>query len=128
MRLLDRPTTMPVTSRGDPVRRRRMQLGLGYTLVPAVIILVFTVSEAIGGETGWWGHLLQLVPILGLAALAWARPLIGGPVLLVAAVVLGIWLLLGADEVGDAMGAVVLLCGPMLVAGGFFMAAGAPEE
>lgn len=105
-----------------------MQLGLGYMLVPAAILVVFAVSEVIGGESGWWAHLLQLVPILALAALAWFRPLIGGPVLLVTAVALGTWLLVQADEVGDAMGAVVLLCGPMLVAGGFFLAAGTPEE
>lgn len=128
MRLLVRPDTASGVTHRDLVRQRRLQLGLGYVLVPVLILVIVAASEAVAGETGWWVHLLQVVPIVGLGALAWARPLVGGTLLLAASVGLGTWLLLDADAVGDAMGTVVLLCGPMLVGGAFFMASGAPPD
>lgn len=119
------PTT---TDRVEGVRRRRRLLGLGYALVPIAILLVFAVGEGIGGEAGWWGHLVQLVPLVGLAVVGWVWPRIGGPLLIAAAVALAAWLLVGSDGLGDAAGAMVLLCAPLGIAGVFFIAACTMED
>lgn len=46
-----------VEGRSRALRRRRLA-GLGVLAVPLLVVTVFAVAEGVGGEAGWWGHLL----------------------------------------------------------------------
>ena len=106
-----------------PVRRRKL-LGLGFLAVPMTLFTVFSVAEGIGLEPGWWGHLIQLAAALLLAAGAWVRPRIGGPVLIVIGAVLTGVMLLSDVEVAGKLSAMVIVVAPLIVAGVFFTLAG----
>lgn len=117
--------TMIGTGRGrSRALRRRRLAGLGVLAVPLLVVTVFTVAEGVGGEAGWWGHLLQLAVLAGLAGLAWRWPRPGGLLLLAAGIVLGGWVLVqSAGEGAPNLGAVVLLGAPMAIAGALFVGA-----
>lgn len=108
-------------------RRRYRLIGLGCVGIPIAILTLFAVGEGIGGEPGWWGHLIQLAIGLGLAAAAWLAPRIGGPVLIGAGLVFS-GMMLGANlEWGSKLSAVVILFVPVIVSGVFFWLAALEE-
>lgn len=108
----------------DGLVRRRKLIGLAFLAVPVVIVGVFAVAEGIGGEAGWWGHLIQLAIGLGLAAGVWRYPRIGGPLLIAAGILLTGILLARGEGVGGAVSSAGLLSIPLIVAGVFFTLAG----
>lgn len=118
---------------GDTASRRLRLLALASMALPLLVVAMVSVAEGVGREMGWWGHLLQLAALAGLTAWAWFRPRVGGPALLVGGVVLAGWMLWqvgGASDDGGAVNlpAVLLLLGPMAIAGGLFTAVGRREH
>lgn len=118
-------TRVGLPDRGHTSRRRRLW-GLAFLVPPVALITVFTVAEGIGLEAGWWGHLLQLAVVVAVAVLAWVRPRLGGPLLILAGVVPAVWILSQAASGGsaDSLPAIALVFLPLVVAGSLFTLAG----
>jgi hypothetical protein len=98
-------------------------LGVAFLAGPLLVITAFAIGEGLGGEGGWWGHLIQLAVGVGLLAGGWFAPKVVGPLLVVVAVGFGVLTLVnaGAGVVGMA---ILILWVPMLLAGSFFTLAG----
>ena len=59
-------------------------VALALLAVPIAFVSVLLVAETVGGGLGVsFGHVIQLLPLLLLAILAWWRPLIAGWILVV---------------------------------------------
>jgi hypothetical protein len=59
-------------------------LALILLAIPAGFVSVFFVAETIGGGLAEsFGHLIQLLPLLMLAALSWRRPRLAGWILVI---------------------------------------------
>ncbi len=114
---------LAVEPRRDAARRRKtiaaMILG-----IPVSLVVLFAVGEGIGGEAGWWGHLIQLALALAFAAVAWTAPRIGGPMLVAAGLALATWVVSVADNVPAALTTIGILVLPMVVSGVLFTLAG----
>jgi hypothetical protein len=104
--------------------RRHKLVGLAFLAVPMTLFAVFSVAEGVGLEPGWWGHLLQLAAALLLAAGAWVRPIIGGPVLIVIGAVFIVVMLLTDQELTGKLAAMGIVFVPLIVSGVFFTLAG----
>lgn len=92
--------------------------------VPASIVAVFAIGEGVGGEEGWWGHLIQLGLVAALVALAWYVPRVGGP-LLIGLGGLFVWrtLLASTDRVGE-WASLAIIGLPLVASGVLFALAG----
>ena len=112
----------------DPGRRRaaerRKLIGLAFTALPVTVFAVFAVAEGIGLEEGWWGHLLQLAVVVLLAAGAWVRPRLGGPVLILSGTTFTVMMLLADRDLAKVLSGVALVFAPLIVAGAMFTLAG----
>lgn len=119
-------TDTPVRSSDRPVvARRRRLIGMAFLVLPLAIFTLFAVAEGVGGEAGWWGHLIQLAIGVLLAIGAWRWPRIVGPLLIaVGAVLTGVVLVQGGGEAAANRFGVVLVFAPLLFAGIFFTLAG----
>jgi hypothetical protein len=106
------------------VVRRRKLIGLAFMAPSIVLFGLFAVAEGIGLEPGWWGHLLQLAAAVLVIALAWVRPRIGGPVLIVAGTALTAIALLAGGELTEKLAPIAIVCAPIIAAGVFFTLAG----
>jgi hypothetical protein len=110
---------------GNRVARRRKLFGLAFMAPPVILFAVFAVAEGIELASGWWGHVVQFAAAAGLAVVAWIRPRIGGPLLIVAGIALLLLLALqGAGDGGLNWPAIVIVFVPLVVAGVFFTLAG----
>jgi hypothetical protein len=119
-------TDTPVRRPDRPVAARRQKLiGMAFLALPLAIFALFTVAEGIGGESGWWGHVIQLAIGVLLAVGAWRWPRVVGPLLIVVGAVLTGFVLVQAGDEGVAnLAGVVLVFAPLLVSGVFFTLAG----
>lgn len=119
-------SALDVRERRSRVRLYRLS-GLGCLAIPIAILTAFAVGEGVGGEPGWWGHLIQLAIGLGLAATAWFAPRIGGSVLIGAGLLFS-GTMLGTDqEWVSKLSAIAILFVPLIVAGVFFRLAAREE-
>lgn len=104
-------------------------VGLILLLVPIGALAWAGLSEVAGGDATGLQHIVEIIPLAALAALAWFRPRLGGPLLVGIGLVLALvyagfafqnlergpvwlWLLVG-----------LVLFAPVLLAGGLFWAA-----
>lgn len=114
----------------DPGAHRlagRLKLsGLALLALPVTVFAVFAVAEGLGRAAGWWGHVIQLAVGVLLAAGAWFRPRIGGPLLVLVGMVLTVWILLLAGNRGsaDVLSPLAIVSAPMMVASVLFTLAG----
>ena len=107
--------------------RRFRLIGLGCLAIPIAILTAFAVGEGIGGEPGWWGHLIQLAIGLGMAATAWFAPRLGGPGLIGAGLLFS-GMMFGADQAWvSKLSAILILFVPLIIAGVFFVLAAREE-
>lgn len=107
----------PIEGRRDTVRRAKL-VGLALVAVPFALFSIFAIGEAAALEPGWWAHLLQVTVVVALAASAWWRPRVGGPLLIAAGVVAsGLLLAMVRDDLGQRLLTVASFFGP-LIAGG----------
>ena len=84
----------------------------------------FAIGEGVGGEEGWWGHLIQLALVAVVFLVAWYLPKVGGPVLIALALAFGWWALAGVDDVTAEWSSLAIIGLPLLVSGVFFSLAG----
>jgi hypothetical protein len=103
---------------------RRKQFGLAFLAVPIIIFTLFAIGEGIGGEDGWWGHLIQLAIAIALLGGAWYVPRLGGPALILSAFALGLWVLATADDVASGLSTLTIIGLPLVISGVFFTLAG----
>jgi hypothetical protein len=121
-------SALDVRETGQRTRHRRYRLiGLGFLAIPIAILAAFAVGEGIGGEEGWWGHLIQLGIGLALAAGAWFAPRVGGPILIGAGVVFSGMMLGTNQQWVSKLTAIAMLFVPLIVAGVFFRLAASEE-
>lgn len=111
---------------GRPEARRSKLIGLAFLVPPLVMFAAFGIGEGIGGEEGWWGHLIQLALTVLLALGAWMRPRIGGPALIVVGIALTVWAF-SVQELAGAVGVLAIVGAPVILSGGFFVRAGNAE-
>jgi hypothetical protein len=109
-----------------PARKaeRRKKIGLALAGVPVAVVGFFAVGEGIGGEAGWWGHLIQFTLLLVVVAAAWHRPRIGGPALVLLGAGL-VGMVVGRDEdLAAQLSTIAILSTPLIVSGVLFTFAG----
>ena len=110
---------------GARLSRRRKKVGAGFAGLPLAVFTMLAIGEAAALEPGWWSHLIQVAAVIAVAALAWTRPRIGGPVLSVIGTVFTT--IIASAGGGDALGRLLtsaVLFLPLIVAGVFFSLAG----
>jgi len=92
-------------------------LRLAVLAIPLLVITVFAVGEGLGGESGWWGHLIQLA--IGLAAFAGAgfAPKVVGPLLVLLGAVFTVVTLVNVTAGGMIGAAIIILWLPMILSG-----------
>lgn len=117
-------TTVQAEVKGSRPRPLWKWLGLAFLAPPVLLVTVFAVGEGIGGEEGWWGHLIQLAIALALVAGAWFAPKVLGPLLILLGLAAVIAMLANGAPVGVMSSTVVLMWLPMAVSGVFFTLAG----
>lgn len=106
---------------------RRLKVAASLLLaIPTGILLLFLVGEVAGGELSGVQHLLQLSPLLALAALAWRHPQAGGAALIAVGTGLGVAypLLFSDSSMRVILGVELLLFAPPVLAGALFLLAG----
>jgi len=102
------------------ITRRRKVFGIVFMALPVTVFAVLAVGEGIGGESGWWGHLLQLAVAALLAIGAWVRPRIGGPALILVGTLLAAWMLVADGGFTDMLPGLAIVSLPLIAAGVFF--------
>jgi len=112
------------TAQTDVTRPRSVSvwrwLGLAFLALPVLVFAVFAVGEGIGGEEGWWGHLIQLVIALALVAGAWFLPKVFGPLLIVVGIVPVVAMLVTSVE-GAVVGSSTMIVWLPLALSGVFV-------
>jgi hypothetical protein len=106
--------------------RRRKVLGLIVLLVPLGILALFTVGEVAGSDVSGLQHLVQALPLVGLAILAWRKPRAGGIALIVVAAVLAVvYAVIASAAMPMATRLLVgaVLFAPAIVSGALFVSA-----
>jgi hypothetical protein len=110
-------------------------LGLGFLALPVAVFALFAVGEGIGGEQGWWGHLIQLAIAVALLAGAWFVPKVFGPLLIVLGIGPVVAMLATGAQVGVVASSTMMVWLPVVLSGVFFTmagyrhrAAGRPEQ
>ena len=66
------------------------RVAIALLIIPLGILLLFTFGEVFSGDISGLQHLIQAIPLLLLAYLAYKKPLIAGIILLVISLALGI--------------------------------------
>jgi hypothetical protein len=89
-----------------------------------LLVALFAVGEGIGGEEGWWGHLIQLAIAAGLVAGAWFVPKVFGPLLVLLGVAPVVAMLATGAAAGVIGSSVLTIWLPMVLAGVFVCLAG----
>jgi hypothetical protein len=117
-------TTVVTKAAQRPGRPLWRWLGVGMLAVPLLIIVVFAIGEGVGGESGWWGHLIQLAIVVALLVGGWFAPKVAGPLLIVTGLLLAVPTLIQAPSVGVISTALLIVQLPMILAGVFFTMAG----
>lgn len=117
-------TTVQTEVKGSRPRSVWKWLGLAFLVPPVALVTLFAIGEGIGGEEGWWGHLIQLAIGLALVAGAWFVPKVFGPLLIVLGAAPIVAMLVGGAAVGVISSSIVLLWLPMILSGVFFTLAG----
>jgi hypothetical protein len=97
---------------------------VGSLAVPLLVIVVFAIGEGVGGESGWWGHLIQLAIAVALLVGGWFAPKVAGPLLIIAGLLLAVPTLIQAPSAGVISTALLIVHLPMILAGVFFTLAG----
>ena len=103
---------------------RYKRYGTAFLTVPTLIVAIFAIGEGVGGEEGWWGHLIQLVLVAALFAVAWYVPKVGGPALIATAIAFGWWALSDFDDLAAELSALAIIALPVVIAGWFFTLVG----
>jgi hypothetical protein len=110
-------------------------IGLILLLIPIAALAWAGLGEVLGGDVSGWQHVIEIVPLAALAAVAWRWPQIGGPLIAGIAVVLVLGYILFAFTGGQGRGPVWLwllvgsvLFAPPLLAGALFWASGARQS
>ena len=115
---------LDVQERQRQASRQHKQWGAAFLAAPTLVVALFAIGEGVGGEEGWWGHLIQLALVAVVCLVAWYLPKIGGPVLIALALAFGWWTLSeGEDLIGEWTSLAVIGL-PLLVSGVFFSLAG----
>jgi hypothetical protein len=91
--------------------------GLVLLLIPSAALAWAGLDEVLGGDVSGWQHIVEIVPLAALAAIAWRWPQIGGPLIAGIAVVLLLGYTLFAFTGGQGRGPVWLW---LLVGSGLF--------
>jgi hypothetical protein len=124
----------PFTPNGDlamtaTTSKRLKPVGIVLLALPILILAVFAIGEVAGGDISGLQHIIQLVPLLLLAWLAWRWPVWGGIVLTATSLIVVTLVILFLP--GLATGPFTLfraiLFLPPLVAGVLFILAGRAE-
>lgn len=103
---------------------KHKRYGLAFLAIPTAIVTMFAVGEAVGGDEGWWGHLIQLAIAVAMFLGAWYAPKIGGPVLIAASVAFAWWTLSDYDDLASELSTLAIVGLPLLISGVFFTLAG----
>lgn len=103
---------------------KHRRVGLAFLAIPTLMVTMFAVGEAVGGEEGWWGHLIQLAIAVALFLGAWFAPKIGGPVLIAASVAFAWWALSDYEDLASELSTLTIIGLPLLISGVFFTLAG----
>jgi hypothetical protein len=93
-------------------------LGLTFTF--------WTVSSIVGMMQGIpreINNIIMVIIMAGIGVLAWKRPLLGGILLAVYAILMSIYFLLFNNFLSTALVGMVLFCAPMIIAGFLFIEA-----
>jgi hypothetical protein len=103
-------------------------LGLAVLAIPLLVITLFAVGEGFGGESAWWGHLIQLA--IGLAAFVggWFAPIVVGPLLVLTGVAFTVVTLTNLAAGGVVSSALVILWLPMIISGALLTVAGSRQR
>ncbi len=116
-------TVQQDTTRPRSVSRWKW-LGLAFLAVPVLVFALFAVGEGIGGEEGWWGHVIQLAIAVALVAGAWFVPKVVGPLLIVLGIVPVVAMIVSGAEVGVVGSSALIVWLPLMLSGVFFTLAG----
>jgi hypothetical protein len=68
-------------------------------------------------------NIIMVIIMAGIGVLAWKRPLLGGILLAVYAILMSIYFLLFNNFLSTALVGMVLFCAPMIIAGFLFIEA-----
>jgi hypothetical protein len=117
-------TTVQKAVTGPRSVSRWKWLGLALLAVPVLVFAVFAVGEGIGGEEGWWSHLIQVAIALAMVAGPWFVPKVFGPLLIVLGIVPVVAMLVTGAEVGVVSSATLIVWLPLMLSGVFFTLAG----
>ena len=115
---------LDVQERQRQALRQHRRWGAAFLAVPTLIVAMFAIGEGVGGEEGWWGHLIQLALVAVVFLVAWYLPKIGGPVLMALALVFGWWTLAERGDLAAGWSSLAIIGVPLLVSGVFFSLAG----
>lgn len=106
---------------------RHLKVAALVAATPTVaVLLLFAFGETSGGDVSGLQHLVQLLPLAVLLALAWRFPLFGGASLVGVALVLGALYPMvagGSERVSTILLVELLFLAPPLVTGLLFFAA-----
>ncbi|OGG11836.1 hypothetical protein A2Z00_01495 [Candidatus Gottesmanbacteria bacterium RBG_13_45_10] len=107
------------------VNNRAKIIGLAILLIPIAFLSLFLIGETVGGDWSGLIHLVQMLPLLLLALLAWKKPLIGGILLVSIGVLLGIAYALSARgfPIQTILLVELILFSPPIVSGICFLSA-----
>lgn len=119
--------TVRATSTGDrgsrAATRNSKLVGLAFLIPPITLFLTFAIGEGIGGEEGWWGHLIQLAVAALLGLGAWAWPRVGGAALILSGIAFGAWVIM-VSEFPAGLAALAIVGVPLIVSGAFLVRSG----
>jgi hypothetical protein len=106
--------------------KTRKFLGLMALVVPLGILALFTAGEVAGGDVSGLQHVVQALPLVALALLAWRKPRAGGVILIIVAIALAVLYAFNAPAVVPGSTRIVfgaVLFGPAIVSGALFISA-----
>lgn len=109
----------------DRRAHRLRWVGLAFAAAPLAVFTLFAVGEGVAGEPGWWSHLLQVVAVGALAGVAWRRPAVGGPLLVLVGLAFSVLAVVAInDDLLSRLVVVGVFLAPLVVAGALFGLAG----
>lgn len=113
---------------GDKGTLRLKRAAIAFLAIPVVVLGAFAIGEVASGDISGLQHVVQGLPLVVSAWLAWKWPLWGGAILIIVALVLaGIYLGMSGFPQVASLASAILLFAPPLIAGALFVAAARRE-
>jgi hypothetical protein len=99
-------------------------IGLFFISLPILLLLAFTIGETAGGDISGLQHIVQAIPFILLAILAWKKSTIGGYTIIGISLILALlycmYPTLGFTKPVRLINAAILFC-PLLLGGLLFV-------